>query len=553
MNLRGLVLQYALQNAVFYKGKADMAAVLGKILADSPDLRQDIANVRKVIEETISEVNGMDPEQQKKRLRELSPKMLVKEKKREELPPIPGAVKGRFVTRFAPSPSGPLNLGQMLRAVMLPYLYAKKYEGIFILRIEDTDPRNIEKAFYGFIMEDLLSTGIKWYKMVKESDNLENYYKHAEALIRTGKAYACFCSAEDFRKYKRKKLDCPCRSKPYLDNLTVWHRMLRGRYKEGEVVIRLKTSMKNPNPTLRDPPLLRITEAAHPLRGNQFRVWPLYNFACTIEDKYLGITHVFRGKEHEHNTAIQNKIYSAFGWKGPAVVNFGMIYLPGTKVHTRDMKQWVAEKKVDGWDDPRLPTVRALLRRGFQPEALRAFAKVAGMSKTDIRIGWENLEGINRKLIDPLSNRFMVVTDPVRISVRGAPDIKKVYENVHPDFPARGKRSMPVNMKSIYISGDDWKKYRNRLVRLKGLGNIRLGKVSEYRGGEIVEKMPKIQWVSEPGVIVEIMSPKGLIIGAGEINMKELKPGTLIQMERVGFGRIDHVGQKKIVVYFAHK
>jgi len=552
--IRELVLQYTLQNAVFYNGHADSAAILGKVLATRPELRQKIGVVKREIDLIVREVNGLGLKKQREMLNKLSPKLLVKpEKKQAQLPPLSKAVQGKFVTRFAPSPTGPLNLGQLLRAAMLPYMYTQKYRGQFILRIEDTDPRNIEKEFYGMIMEDLLSSGVRWDKMIKESDHMEMYYEHAGELISSGKAYVCTCRAEKFRELKLKKISCECRKKQANENFQDWKKMLGGGYKEGEAVVRLKTSMSDPNPAMRDPPLLRITDAAHPLRGKMYRVWPLYNFACAVEDHYLGITHVFRGKEHEHNTAIQGRIYSSLKWPSPAVINFGMVYLPGTKIHTRDMLEWVKDGKVSGWDDPAMPTVRALLRRGFQPSALRKFALTCGLTKTDIRVGWENLEGINRKLIDPLANRYMVVIDPQRITVKNAGVIREAKEDLHPDFPARGKKSMPVDLNRVYISHHDWTRLLGKTIRLKGMGNIRLGKTSEYKGNSIVASMPKIQWVSEPNARVELLTPKGTSNCLGEISLLKLKAGTLIQMERIGFGSIDSVHGNKVVVCFAHK
>jgi glutamyl-tRNA synthetase len=552
--IKEMALRYALQNAVFYNGKANPAAVLGKVLADRPEMRQKIQAVRREIEEAVREVNGLGLEKQRGMLKGLSPKMLVKpEKQQPDLPDLPKAVTGKFVTRFAPSPTGPLNIGQLLRAAMVPYMYARKYRGQFILRIEDTDPKNTEKAFYGMIMEDLLSSGVRWDKLVKESDHMPLYHKHAEQLISSGKAYVCTCKADEFRQLKLRKASCRCRKKQGKENLKDWKAMLTGVYKEGDAVVRLRTSMSDPNPAMRDPPLLRIASASHPLLGKAHRVWPLYNFACAVMDHGLGITHVFRGKEHEHNTAVQARIYGALGWTSPVVINFGMVYLPGTKIHTRDMRQWVLEKKVTGWDDPRLPTVRALLRRGFQSQTLKRFALTCGLSKTDIRIGWENLEGINRKLIDSLANRYMVVIDPVRISVKHAPAIRLAHQDLHPDFPARGKKVMPVDLNRVYVSRDDWKRLQGKTIRLKCMGNIALGKASEYKGNEIVAGMPKIQWVSEPNVAVELLTPKGACSCLGEPNLRKLKHGTLVQLERVGFGRIDSVSRNKVVIVFSHK
>jgi glutamyl-tRNA synthetase len=547
-----LVLQYVLQNAVFYGGKADAGAVLGKILGASPDMRQKVPELRKEIEEAVKKVNAMGLEEQRRMLKEKKPAMLKRgSKKREGLPPIPGAVPGKFVTRFAPSPTGPLNLGQLLRAAMLPYLYSKKYGGKFILRIEDTDPKNIDLKFYGMIQEDLKASGIKWDALARESDHMDIYYGHAQRLLKEGKAYVCTCPADDFRRLKVERKACGCREAK--NGPSEWNSMVSGKYKEGEAIVRMKTSMSHPNPAMRDPPMVRVSGAAHPILGKKYRVWPLYNFACAVEDHEQGITHVFRGKEHEHNTAVQKLFYDAFGWKQPHVVNFGMVYLPGTKVHTRDMKQWIAEGKAEGWDDARLPTVRALLRRGFQPQALKRFSEDVGMTKNDIRVGWENLEGINRKIIDPLANRYMAVIGPVEVSIKGAPVIREAVEELHPDFKKRGKKKMPVDLHRIYVSGDDFRHLKGKTVRLKGLGNVKLGRSSRYVGNKIVQSMPKIQWVSAPSVHLELMTPEGKKSGLGEINLKKLKSGTLIQMERVGFGRVDSAEASEVTVCFAHK
>jgi glutamyl-tRNA synthetase len=217
------------------------------------------------------------------------------------------------------------------------------------------------------------------------------------------------------------------------------------------------------------------------------------------------------------------------------------------------MVQMIAEGKATGWDDPRLHTVRALIRRGFQPEALRRFATVCSISKTDIRVGWENLEGTNRKLIDPMANRYMVVRDPVKISIKGAPDIMEAKEDLHPDFPERGKKTIPVNAGEVYISGDDWRDFKGMVIRLKGLGNMTLDKSAQYEGNEIVQGMPKIQWVSVPHVEVEVLGREGNFSGVGEFLMKSLKKGDIIQMERIGFGKIDSNDGKRLVICFSHK
>lgn len=548
-----IVLKYSLQNAVFYKGHANPAAVLGKVMAREPDLRKRVGEIKAIVDKTVKEINALSLSNQKKRLGEIAPGMLLKGvKKQEAMPALSGARKG-IVTRFAPSPTGPVSLPQILRAGMLSYLYAKKYKGKFILRIEDTDPRNIQKDFYDWIKQDLSSVGIKWNRLVIESNNMKAYYKHAEKLLRGGKVYVCSCRAEAFRKLKLERKECGCRDSDSDENMKKWKRMLKGRYKEGNAVVRLKTSMKDPNPAMRDPVLLRIIKARHPLKGNKYKVWPVYNYACVIEDHKSRITHVFRGKEHEHNTSIQERIYTALGWKPPHVINFGMIYLPGKKIHTRDIKEGVKEGVYSGWDDPKLPTIRALLRRGFQPETFKESAIACSLSKTDIVFNWESLETTNRRILDPRANRYMVVFDPVKIFLKNYPRTDTVRVRLHPDFPKRGKKRVPLKS-FVYISRTDFKALGGKEIRLKGLFNVKLvSNMAVYTGDEIVTSMPKIQWVSEPNVEVVVVKPEGKAKGLGEPAMKKLKLGKMIQMERVGFGRIDSKNRNRVTLYFAHK
>jgi len=554
MKLRDIIFEYALQNAIFYNGKANPKAVLGKTMSQSPEARSNVSETRSLVEQMVKQVNLMSLEDQKKTLEKLAPDLMEKEKKEQpELPDIRDAEKGKMTTRFAPSPSGPLSIGQFMRAAFLSYYYAKKYDGKFIVRIEDTDANKIEPDAYEWIKEDLISMGTKWDLLVRQSDRLQLYYRHAEEMISKGKAYVCSCSAEAFREYKQKEKECLCRGNSKEKNFDLWEAMKKGELEEGAAVLRMRERMDDPNPVLRDPPIFRINKTPHPLKGTKFSVWPLYNFACTIDDHDLKVTHAFRGKEHEHNTAVQKEISKFFGWEFPAVINFGMIRFPGEKIHTRDIKEWIRQGKVSGWDDPSLPTVRAFLRRGFKPDAMKAIAIQCGLSKNDIELSWENLETQNRKIIDPLANRYMVVVDPVRISIENAPEKKELFEPMHPEFPKRGKKKIMLNHSKIYVSKKDHDDFKGKIIRLKGLYNITLGRRPRYAGDIIAKDMQKIQWVSEPNVKVRIISKEGLFEGLGEMEMMNLKPNEIIQMERIGFGRVDSNNRKEVVIYFAHK
>ena len=474
MKLRELVLRYALQNAVFYKGKANASAVLGKVISQSKEARSNIKETRSLVEQAVKQVNVMCLDEQKKALEKSAPELLEREGKEEGvLSDLPGAKEGKVKTRFAPSPTGPLSIGQFMRAVFLSHAYARKYRGKFIVRIEDTDAKKIEPEAYEWIKEDLLRMGTKWDLLVLQSYRLPLYYKFAKEMIELSKAYVCSCKTENFWKHKLSKSECPCRANEKEKNLELWDYMVSGKLEEGSSVLRLKGKMGDPNPVLRDPPLFRINKTPHPLKAEKFSVWPLYNFACTVDDHDLQVTHVFRGKEHEHNTAVQKAIANVFRWEFPNVINFGMIRFPGEKIHTRDIREMVADGKVSGWDDPRLPTIRSLLRRGFQPEAIRNLAMQCGLSKTDIELSWENLDTQNRRLIDQMANRYMVVIDPVKLSIENAPEKREIFENLHPDFPKRGKKKILLDHSKIYISREDHKNFRGKIIRLKGLYNRR--------------------------------------------------------------------------------
>jgi glutamyl-tRNA synthetase len=554
MKLKDMVYKYALQNAVFYGGKANASSVLGKVMSQHPEARSDINEVRALVERAVKEVNLLPPEEQKKRLEALAPEMLERrEKKQEGLSELDGAEEGKVVTRFAPSPTGPLSIGQFMRAVFLSHYYAKRYKGKFILRIEDTDAKKIEPSAYEWLKEDLTRMGTKWDLLVLQSDRLPVYYKHAKSLIDKQKAYVCTCPPEQFKSYKLSRTECGCRSNTVEKNLGMWDAMVSGKLGDGGAVLRLKTGMSDPNPVLRDPPLARVNKTPHPLKGEKYSTWSLYNFSCAIDDHELGVTHVFRGKEHEHNTAVQKTISDIFGWKFPCVINFGMIRFPGGSLHTRDIREMIAKGEVSGWDDPKLPTIRSLLRRGFQPEAIKNLALQCGLSKNDIELSWENLDGQNRKIIDPLANRYMVVVDPVELGIEGPPEKREVFEALHPDFPERGKKKIPVDPKKIYISNEDFEALKGSVIRLKGLYNVSLVRKTKYISDEVMKDMQKIQWVSEPHVKVRIVGREGATHGIGEPEMANLKVNDLIQMERIGFGRVDSNDRKEIVLYFAHK
>ena len=226
-----------------------------------------------------------------------------------------------------------LHLGSA-RAILLSHEYARIYNGKFILRFEDTDPKVKRPSlkFYDSIREDLKWLGCKVDEEYIQSDRLPIYYEYTEKLIGDGNAYVCECPAEEFHKITLAKQACPCRDLPASEQLERWHRMLDGGYKEGEAVVRVKTELDHPNPAVRDWPALRIIDTKkypHPRVGSKYIVWPLYNLAAGLDDHLMGMTHIIRGKEHYTNMVRQKYMYKHLGWEYPQAIHYGRLKITG--------------------------------------------------------------------------------------------------------------------------------------------------------------------------------------------------------------------------------
>ena len=268
-----LILRYTLENALKYNGKANTGAVIGKILQEKPELKSNIQELSKRIQDIVKKVNSMSIEEQNKELNKLG--QIKHKKHKEEKREIPRLknVKGKVVMRFAPNPNGALSLGHC-RQALWNWFFVQKYKGIYICRMDDTDPRTkvpIKEA-YSWIKNDLKWLGVKINKTVIQSKRLSIYYKYAEKLLKQGNAYICNCNVEEFRRLLEKSIECPCRNLAVQNQLERWKFMFR-KYKEGHAVLRIKTNIMHVNPAVRDWPAFRIVEKSlHPLNKKD-RVW----------------------------------------------------------------------------------------------------------------------------------------------------------------------------------------------------------------------------------------------------------------------------------------
>ncbi len=589
---REALLRLALLNAVKHGGKARVGPVVGAFLAERPDLKPRVREILPLVREVVEEVNSMSLAEQKALLDERWPEALKTEERETEerekaLPPLPNVEKwGRVVTRFAPNPDCVLHLGSA-RAIVLSHEYARMYKGQFYLRFEDTDPRTkaARLEFYDAILEDLRWLGCKPDKVFIQSDRLPTYYELAEKLIGMRKAYVCTCPRERFRELAMACKPCPCRGLPVEDHLERWEWMLDGTYGEGEAVVRVKTDLTHPNPAVRDWPALRIIDPEkhpHPrpeVREKGYRVWPLYNFACGVDDHLMGITHIIRGKEHMVNEIRQRYMYAHFGWRYPEAIHYGRLKITGAVLSKSKIVAGVEKGLYTGWDDVRLATLRALRRRGITPEAIKRLMLDIGPKPADITISWENLYAINRKLIDPVAHRYFFVWEPVELEVSGCPSpggprdegrvVLRAELPLHPDRPEEGRRVLEVPCEEgtarFLISGPDAASMaEGQLVRLIGLFNIEVLKVGEgrvmakFHSEELAvakeRKAPLIHWLPTDGNIeVEVLRPDGTVEGLGEPSLAREDVGALVQLVRYGFGRVDEVGEELVRICYAHK
>ena len=360
----------------------------------------------------------MPPEKQKAELDSIDPSLAKKEKKVRtyELPELKGAEQGKTVMRIAPGPSGPLHIGHT-RVSVLNDEYTKKYEGKLILRFEDTNPEKIDPDAYDMIPEDLDWLGVRIHEKFIQSERFQMYYDLTRTLIEQGNAYVCTCDPEDWRKKKEAKTACPCRDLPVNEQLERYDRLLSGGYGAGEAIAVVKTDIAHPNPAVRDFVALRLVDAPHPLTGSRYCAYPMMNLSVAADDHYMGMTNVIRGKDHLNNTERQKYIFGYMGWKMPEYLHYGLVNIPDTVLKTSLIKQSIREGEYSGWNDVRTGTVRALERRGIRPEAIRRYWIESGIKSVDIEFSWDNLYGMNRQIIDPVSHRYFFVEKPVRYDI----------------------------------------------------------------------------------------------------------------------------------------
>jgi glutaminyl-tRNA synthetase len=441
-----------------------------------------------------------------------------------------GKHQGRVATRFPPEPNGYLHIGHA-KSICLNFGLARDYKGTCNLRFDDTNPAAEEVEYVESIQEDVKWLGFEWTELHYASDYFEQLYTYAEKLIRAGKAYVCHLSPDQIREY-RGTLTAPGKNSPHRgrsveENLALFGDMRAGKFNEGECVLRAKIDMASPNINMRDPAIFRVKKAHHHRTGDKWCIYPMYDYAHCISDAIERITHSICTLEFEDHRPLYDWILNQLEVPAhPQQIEFARLNLSYTVMSKRKLLQLVKEKHVNGWDDPRLPTLQGFRRRGYTPASIRTFCEKIGVTKKDSLIDVGVLETCLRDDLNEKAPRIMAVLKPIKVVIENYPEgeSETLEAPVHPQKPELGTRKMTFS-KTIYIESDDFMENPpKKFFRLAPGGEVKLryayvikcnevikdqsGNVTELRceydpgtksGAETVQKKVKgvIHWVSE--------------------------------------------------------
>ncbi len=408
---------------------------------------------------------------------------------------------GRVKTRFPPEPNGYLHIGHA-KAICLNFGLAAEFGGSTNLRFDDTNPEKEDEHFMTAMRRDINWLGFEWVEEHNASDYFEALYDYAVKLIEAGKAYVCSLSADEIRSYRgtltEPGTDSPYRDRSVEENLDLFRRMRAGEFEDGAHVLRLKIDMASGNMNLRDPSIYRIRHVAHHQTGDAWCVYPLYDYTHCISDALEQITHSLCDTGFEDHRPLYDWVLAQLDVPGnPQQIEFSRLNLQYTVTSKRKLKQLIDEGFVSGWDDPRMPTIAGMRRRGYSPNALRDFCRRIGITKSDNNVELALLESCIREDLEPRAPRAMAVLNPLKLTITNFdPDATEQLEVAnHPKDPALGTRLVPLTQ-SVYIDRSDFRLEANRKykrlvlgqeVRLRGAYVIKAIDVRKNADGEIEE------------------------------------------------------------------
>jgi glutaminyl-tRNA synthetase len=409
--------------------------------------------------------------------------------------------RDQVITRFPPEPNGYLHIGHA-KSIIINFDLADEFNGKTNLRFDDTNPLKEDIEFVESIKEDVKWLGYEWDSLFYASNYFDEMYKRAVLLIKKGKAYVDDLSSDEIREY-RGTLTEPGKESPYRirsieENLDLFERMRKGDFQNGEKVLRAKIDMSSPNINLRDPILYRISHTTHHNTKDEWCIYPVYSFAHPLEDAIEGVTHSICTLEFEDQRPLYNWVVAECEMESkPEQIEFGRLNLTNTVMSKRKLKLLVDEKKVDSWDDPRMPTISGLRRRGYTPEAIRAFCRELGVSKGDGTVDSRMLDHFVREDLKLKAPRTMGILRPLKVVITNYPEgqVEKLDAENNPENPEMGTRQIPFS-REIYIEQEDFmedppKKYFRLFpgneVRLKHAYFIKCEEVIKDEEGNVIE------------------------------------------------------------------
>ena len=589
-----------MKNALDFNNIIRIDVVISKTFSISKYLigKNNVRDLVPEIKEIVSELNGLSIEEKKllynsiileknhylqdiksdAATNDITQKTLENKRKKTisgkdiefELPDLDGAIQGRVVTRFPPEPNGYPHIGHA-KAAVIDEEYARKYGGKLILRYDDTNPQKEKIEYYHAIKDGLDWLQVKPDEIKNTSDDILKLYEYGRKLIKKNFAYVCSCSQESVKSNRQNAIACECTNNSVEYNLSEFENLISGNYDQNPAIIRYRGNMSSLNTAMRDPTLFRIIQGGlHPKVGTKFSLWPTYDFAAPIEDSLDGVTHAFRTKEYELRNELYFSILDNLSLTKPKLIEFSRLEFEGIPVSKRKITPLIEKGIIKNWDDPRLPTLLGLRRRGILPQAIRKFVLSLSITLSETKPSMEVLESFNRKLLDSKTPRLFFVKNPVRVNIDSL-DIETVEIRNHPTLDM-GKRIVQVG-NIIYISNDDAIKLKiGDTLRLMDLCNIEILSIeknlnmdndgvdginivinTKNKGNEISHNIPKIQWVSNSdSQNYKILRPLPLYrgdkynennliedCGLSESHISKLGVGTAIQFVRYGFCRID--------------
>ncbi|MFA9456317.1 glutamine--tRNA ligase/YqeY domain fusion protein [Halalkalibacter sp. AB-rgal2] len=409
--------------------------------------------------------------------------------------------RDHVVTRFPPEPNGYLHIGHA-KSIVINFGLADDFNGKTNLRFDDTNPLKEDTEYVNAIKEDVEWLGYDWDGLFFASDYFQEMYDRAVLLINKGKAYVDDLSQEEIRQYRgtltETGKDSPYRNRAIAENLDLFERMRNGEFANGEKVLRAKIDMSSPNINMRDPVIYRIAHATHHNTGDTWCIYPMYAFAHPLEDAIEGVTHSLCTTEFEDQRPLYNWVVAECEMEHvPEQTEFGRLNITNTVMSKRKLKQLVDEKIVDGWDDPRMPTISGLRRRGYTPEAIREFVKETGVSKGAGEVDSQMLDYFVREDLKMKAPRTMGIIRPLKVVITNYPEGQTEWldAEINPENPDMGKRQIPFS-REIYIEQEDFMEnppkkyfrlYPGNEVRLKHAYFIKCEEVIKDPEGNVIE------------------------------------------------------------------